>query len=306
MALDNDGSGDKDGRTAAASICAKFPATAKARWRRWARICAPRACAGAMRSPQCQPRPEDPQGPSGSAGRRPAGRPAGQDLRDRLCALLCPASGPGRRRSMSSASSRKFPAAPTNSRREPAPIHQDEGRRLPHGWRIIAGVVVLLLGYGAWHLLSPGGDASQPVPPPPVLNPPKPVPQPAPQPVVAPRPDRDAVAGAEPAPRHHADRAGQQAAATPPPAAGAKTPATQPTPMSAASPAAAADRRAAPAALPRRAARRRSMARRIAIPAWFCAPAATPASRCAAPTARSAQPRSQGRRQSIRCPTRRA
>src|SRR5215475_4549057 len=26
--------------------------------------------------------------------------------------------------------------------REPAPIHQDEGRRLPQGWRIIAGVVL--------------------------------------------------------------------------------------------------------------------------------------------------------------------
>jgi cytoskeleton protein RodZ len=38
--------------------------------------------------------------------------------------------------------------------REPAPIHQDEGRRLPQGWRIIAGVVVVLLGWGAWHLLA--------------------------------------------------------------------------------------------------------------------------------------------------------
>ena len=38
--------------------------------------------------------------------------------------------------------------------REPAPIHQDEARRLPQGWRIIAGVVVVLLGWGAWHLLA--------------------------------------------------------------------------------------------------------------------------------------------------------
>ena len=44
----------QDGPAAAASICAKFPATAKARWRRWARTCAPRACAGATRSPRCR------------------------------------------------------------------------------------------------------------------------------------------------------------------------------------------------------------------------------------------------------------
>ena len=71
--------------------------------------------------------------------------------------------------------------------REPAPIHQEEGRHyLPYGWRIIAGIVILLLGYGAWHLMAPSGDSSQQVPPPPVLNPPKPKPKPAPQPVVAP------------------------------------------------------------------------------------------------------------------------
>ena len=52
--------------------------------------------------------------------------------------------------------------------REPAPIHQDEGRRLPQGWRIIVGVVVLLLGYGVWHLMAPGGDANQTTPPPPM------------------------------------------------------------------------------------------------------------------------------------------
>src|ERR1700679_1442224 len=53
--------------------------------------------------------------------------------------------------------------------REPAPIHQDEGRRLPQGWRIIAGVVVILIGWGAWHLLSSGTSSNQPVPPAPVL-----------------------------------------------------------------------------------------------------------------------------------------
>src|SRR3982750_2203516 len=42
--------------------------------------------------------------------------------------------------------------------REPAPIHQDEGLRLPQGWRIIAGVVVLVLGWGIWHLVFSGGN----------------------------------------------------------------------------------------------------------------------------------------------------
>ena len=48
--------------------------------------------------------------------------------------------------------------------REPAPIHQDE-RRLPYGWRLVAGVVAVLLIWGGWRLLSSGGDSNQPVPP---------------------------------------------------------------------------------------------------------------------------------------------
>jgi cytoskeleton protein RodZ len=115
--------------------------------------------------------------------------------------------------------------------REPAPIHQEEARHyLPQGWRIIAGVVVVLLGYGLWHLMAPSGDTSQQVPEAPVLNAPKPRPAPAPQAVVAPpqtatpSPATDAV----PAPN-----AGQQASATPPPAAGAKTPATSTAQMAA-------------------------------------------------------------------------
>jgi len=127
--------------------------------------------------------------------------------------------------------------------REPAPIHQDEGRRLPQGWRIIAGVVVLALGWGAWHLFAGGGESNQAVPPAPILNPPKPAAAPKPAPVIAPAqiatpsPAADgappAINAAGPAP------AGQQASATPPPAAGAKTPATQSAPMSTASPTAA-------------------------------------------------------------------
>lgn len=49
----------------------------------------------------------------------------------------------------------------------------DEQRRLPQGWRFVAGIVVLAVGYGVWHLLS-AGSAPQAVPPPPSLAPPKP------------------------------------------------------------------------------------------------------------------------------------
>jgi cytoskeleton protein RodZ len=108
---------------------------------------------------------------------------------------------------------------------EPAPIHQDEQRRLPQGWRVIAGVVVLLLGYGAWHLLSSGGDSSQPVPPPPNLNPPRHVAaaKPAPVPVAPP------VQSATPSPATDAvpATATDQATATPPPAQGPASPATR-------------------------------------------------------------------------------
>ena len=48
----------------------------------------------------------------------------------------------------------------------------DEPRHLPHGWRIVAGIVVLAVGYGVYHLLS-AGSAPQTVPPAPSLAPPK-------------------------------------------------------------------------------------------------------------------------------------
>jgi cytoskeleton protein RodZ len=118
--------------------------------------------------------------------------------------------------------------------REPAPIHQEEGRHyLPHGWRIIAGVVILLLGYGVWHLMAPSGDAGQQVPPAPVLNPPKPKPKPAPMPVVAPAQTATPSPAADAVPPPVAAMQGQQASATPPPAAGAKTPATSTAQMAA-------------------------------------------------------------------------
>jgi len=119
---------------------------------------------------------------------------------------------------------------------EPAPIHQDEGRRLPQGWRIITGAVVILLGWGAWHLFSSNTSSTQPVPPAPVLTPPKPVaapPKPAPAPtaeVAMPSPAAGNTPPVASAP------AGQDASATPPPAAGAKTPATSLPPANTASP----------------------------------------------------------------------
>ncbi len=114
---------------------------------------------------------------------------------------------------------------PEEQSREPAPIHQDEGRRLPQGWRIIAGVVVLLLLYGAYHLLTAGGDTNQPTPPAPSLNPPRTAPAPKAQAVMVP------AQTATPSPATDSSPAPDtQASAMPPPAAGPSSPATRITP----------------------------------------------------------------------------
>jgi cytoskeleton protein RodZ len=106
-----------------------------------------------------------------------------------------------------------------------API-PDEQRRLPQGWRFVAGIVVLAVGYGAWHLLS-AGSAPQAVPPPPSLTPPKPAavaPQPAPpatsDQTAVPSPAIDNSAAAEPAPTAPTttDSGAPSPAATPSPA----------------------------------------------------------------------------------------
>lgn len=144
---------------------------------------------------------------------------------------------------------------PEEQSREPAPIHQDDSRRLPQGWRLIAGMVVVLLGVGVWHLLAPGGDANQPVPPAPVLNPPKVAVAPPPKPIVAPEQSATPSPAADSVPA--ADPSEQTATATPPPAAGPTTPAQ------AARGQAAAAAPTAPATAP---------------PAQTAAPASTPAS----------------------------
>jgi cytoskeleton protein RodZ len=128
---------------------------------------------------------------------------------------------------------------------EPAPIHQDDGRRLPQGWRIIAGAVVILIGWGAWHLLSMETSTNQPVPPAPVLGPPKPAapPKPVPEQPTAPPASAAGMGAAAPAPADTGTAApaaadtttGPQTTAMPPPAAGAKTPATSLPPANAAS-----------------------------------------------------------------------
>jgi len=56
-------------------------------------------------------------------------------------------------------------------------IDEDEHRKLPQGWKIIAAVVLLLFAYGAYHLLVPAADKmlSPPVAPVPAQYAPKPV-----------------------------------------------------------------------------------------------------------------------------------
>jgi cytoskeleton protein RodZ len=117
---------------------------------------------------------------------------------------------------------------------EPAPIHEDDGRRLPQGWRIITGAVLILLGWGAWHLLSPGLNSNQPVPPAPVLNPPKPAAPPKPASVETATPSPETNAAPPAAGASASSSTPGQEAATPPPAAGAKTPATSLPPVNAA------------------------------------------------------------------------
>jgi cytoskeleton protein RodZ len=51
-------------------------------------------------------------------------------------------------------------------------FHVEEARRLPYGWRIVAGIVGLALIYGVWHLVS-AGPTVQTVPAPPSLSQPR-------------------------------------------------------------------------------------------------------------------------------------
>ena len=110
----------------------------------------------------------------------------------------------------------------------------DEPRRLPQGWRFVAGIVLLAVGYGVWHLLS-AGSAPQAVPPAPSLAPPKvavaapPAPSPAaPEQTATPSPaiESSAAASAPPAAPAAATQASPPAAST----AAAAQPSATPSP----------------------------------------------------------------------------
>ncbi len=58
----------------------------------------------------------------------------------------------------SSASSRRSPGRTDDVTPTITVIDEDEHRRLPQGWKIIAAVVLLLFAYGAYHLLVPAAD----------------------------------------------------------------------------------------------------------------------------------------------------
>ena len=103
-------------------------------------------------------------------------------------------------------------------------IDEDEHRRLPQGWKIISGVVLVLFAYGAYHLLIPVADkmSAPAVAPVPSQYAPKPAhhvaPKPPPKPVVTPQPAEGAMAvpGTVPANGDAANTAAQQEAALPP------------------------------------------------------------------------------------------
>ena len=110
----------------------------------------------------------------------------------------------------------------------------DEPRRLPQGWRFVAAIVLLAVGYGVWHLLS-AGSTPQAVPPAPTLAPPKvavaapPAPQPAaPEQTAAPSPaiENSAAASAPPTAPAAATQASPPAANT----AAAAQPSATPSP----------------------------------------------------------------------------
>ena len=106
----------------------------------------------------------------------------------------------------------------------PASSMMVEERRLPNGWRIVAGIVILALAYGVWHIFSPG-TPSQTVPPAPVIATPRPAPPPAPEPAPAPQPDQSSA---------NMPAANAPAATAPAPVPATPTPAQTATPSPAA------------------------------------------------------------------------
>src|SRR5262249_46388958 len=106
-------------------------------------------------------------------------------------------------------------------------IDEDDQRRLPQGWKIIVGVVFLLLAYGAYHLIVPAADKmlAPPVSPVPAQLEPKTASTPPPAPVHKAVP---ATATATPViPTPPAAASGTQTAPGAPAAPGTATPAQQ-------------------------------------------------------------------------------
>jgi cytoskeleton protein RodZ len=117
----------------------------------------------------------------------------------------------------------------------PPAMHEEEPRRLPQGWRLIALVVVLLLAYGAYHLFTAERESSQNTPPPPTETPK----------VAA------AVAPAQATPSPAIDASGAApGGATPSPAASAPAPTSPSQPAATPSPAAGAPAAGGPAVGP--------------------------------------------------------
>jgi cytoskeleton protein RodZ len=94
-------------------------------------------------------------------------------------------------------------------------FHIEEPRRLPYGWRIVAGIVGLALIYGVWHLVS-AGYTPQPVPPAPSLAPPRPQVTASAKPETPPAPAPAAADNAVPPPA--ANVSPQPSPPAPPPA----------------------------------------------------------------------------------------
>jgi len=96
-------------------------------------------------------------------------------------------------------------------------IDEDENRRLPQGWKIIAGVIVLLMIYGAYYVLSSTSSmTSQPVTaPPPQQLAPKPVVQAAPPPAPVATPPATTPPAATPTNTAPATTPGTQVPGTP-------------------------------------------------------------------------------------------
>lgn len=143
----------------------------------------------------------------------------------------------------------KHDAAGRAAEEEPqlTPIHEEEWR-LPQGWWVIAAILVVLLGYGAWYLLAGGQDNSQTVPPAPALIQQQSQSQSAlPKPVVVPMQGQAQPASVLGSAASNGDsQAGSELAAMPAPAAGPQTPATHiDSPIAAQSPVATASTDAA-------------------------------------------------------------